>query len=49
MSPIPTTTRARAGAIIRLAVPVMLTRLGILMFATVDTLMLGRISADELA
>lgn len=49
MSQIPTTTWARAGAIFRLAVPVMLTRLGILMFATIDTLMLGRLSAEELA
>ncbi|MSP47920.1 MAG: MATE family efflux transporter [Alphaproteobacteria bacterium] len=49
MSPIPETSQARAGAIIRLAVPVMLTRLGMLMFATVDTLMLGRLSAEELA
>lgn len=49
MSPIPLTTWARAGAIIRLAVPVMLTRLGILMFATIDTLMLGHLSAQELA
>ena len=49
MSLIPTTTRARAGAIIRLAIPVMLTRLGILMFATIDTLMLGHLSAAELA
>ncbi len=49
MSLIPETTWARAGAIFRLAVPVMMTRLGILMFATIDTLMLGRMSADELA
>jgi MATE family multidrug resistance protein len=49
VSLIPETTWARAGAIFRLAVPVMLTRLGILMFATIDTLMLGRLSADELA
>ncbi len=49
MTPLPATTWARAGAIFRLAVPVMLTRLGILMFATIDTLMLGRLSAEELA
>jgi len=49
VSLIPETTWARAGAIFRLAVPVMMTRLGILMFATIDTLMLGRMSADELA
>jgi len=49
VSLIPETTWARAGAIFRLAVPVMLTRLGILMFATIDTLMLGRLSAEELA
>ena len=49
MTLIPATTWARAGAIFRLAVPVMLTRLGILMFATIDTLMLGRLSAEELA
>jgi MATE family multidrug resistance protein len=49
VSSIPETTWARAGAIFRLAVPVMLTRLGILMFATIDTLMLGRQSAEELA
>lgn len=40
---------ARAVAIIRLAVPVMLTRLGLLLFTTLDTLMLGHLGADELA
>jgi len=40
---------ARAIAIIRLAVPVMLTRLGLLLFTTLDTLMLGHLGADELA
>ena len=49
MSLIPETAWARAGAIARLAVPVMLTRLGMLMFATIDTLMLGHLSAEELA